>query len=373
METSRSRNVNEAKAAVAFSDDEFAHLPSKQTWDVLTNLLYQTVLPLAKTTTFALDLLFTIITSTADQRRRISIYKSEPCLEIAYGLLSKSPENIMKTVIFDMGVERWVITSFLNNFLNGAYRPKQIVNTDDYYFSQEALMRHVRDMYAVYIAFRARVCERFVRLANSQAAKNHWQKNQFGLVSDKQDNEQNYSLSTIRAVDKLYPSEGGGTLAGYVLLWMANSPGSTFTQYNGEAFNLARPVRKEIQAGKLHVNNKAYDLDGAMNIPAPEENSVTAEDMATVSEVITAAQHLPQLSLSMLLHGFKQMPTPQLIRELSDHMHNVENMQNYETYLNLPMPDMNDLPVILPLSRSSRRDTENQRRRKEVLKMRKGQ
>jgi len=365
----RSRTITEAKAASSFSEDELAHLPSKQTWEVLTNLLYRTVLPLAKTTTFAIDILFTILTSTSDQRRKISIFDSEKCLSMSYDLLFKSPETIMRNVIFDMGVERWVISNFVNNYLEGTYRPKQIQTEDGYYFSQEAMRRHVRDMYAIYNNFRQRVCERFTKLSNSQAAKNRWQKEQFGLTSDQGDNENNYFLSVIRAIDKLYPSKG--TLANYVMLWLSNSAGSTFTIYTGEAFNLSRPVRKEIHEGRLAVNNKAYDLEGAINIPAPEDSAIAVEDTSLIAEVIASAQKIPEASLTMLLHGFKHIPTPELVDDLRRHMIEIEGINDFEDYLHLPEPDVEDIPMILPLSRASRKNTESQRRRKEALKMRK--
>ncbi|QIG70340.1 hypothetical protein EVB87_240 [Rhizobium phage RHph_N28_1] len=373
--TTRARTVTVAKAAASYSDDdEIAHLPSKQTWEVLTSLLYQTVLPLAKTTTFAYDVLFTILTSTADQRRKISRFDSKECLAISYGLLTKSPETIMKTVIFNMGVERWVIASFVNRFLSGLYRPRRIQVDATYYFSQDALVRHVRSMYEVYTAFRVRVCERFTKLSDSQAAKNHWQKEQFGLTSSLDDNKQNYFLSVARAIDKLYPGDGGGTLGTYVMQWLANSAGSNFAQYNGEAFTLSRPVRKEIHDGKLHINNKAYSLEGAENIPAPEENAVTLEDNSMLAQVIAAAQSIPSVSLTMLLHGFKTIPTPALRNDIQRHMTMVEGFElsDSETLVNsIPMPDMDDLPTILPLSRSSRKNTLSQQRRREALKIRK--
>lgn len=373
--TTRARNVTVAKAATSYSeDDEVAHLPSKQTWEVLTNLLYQTVLPLARTTTFAYDVLFTILTSTADQRRRISIHDSKECLEMSYGLLTKSPETIMKQVIFSMGVERWVIASFVNRYLAGLYRPRRIQVDAPYYFSQDALVRHVRSMYEVYSAFRVRICERFIKLSDSQAAKNHWQKEQFGLTSDLADNKQNYFLSVARAIDKLYPHEGGGTLGKYVIQWLANSAGSTFTTYTGEAFTLSRPVRKEIHDGKLHINNKAYSLDGAENIPAPEENAVAVEDNSMLAKVLAAAQGNPQLSLTLLLHGFKPIPTLELRADLQRHMLMVEGFSQgeSESLINsIPAPDMDDLPTILPLSRSSRKNTLSQQRRRDALKIRK--
>lgn len=361
----RSRSITVPKIAASFSDDEFAHLTSKQTWEILTNLLYQAVLPLAKTTTFALDLIFTILTSTSDQRRKISIYDSEKCLEVGYQLLFKHPETIMKSIIFEMGVERWVISNFINNFLDGTYQPKQIETDGGYYYSREALMRHVRDMYELYNSFRRRVCSRFTKLSNSQAAKNRWQKEQFGLNSDQGDNEHNYFLSVLRAIDKLYPSKG--TLANYVLLWLSNSAGSNFTMYTGEAFNLARPVRKMIHEGMLNINNKAYDLDSAAAVPAPEEININSEDTSLMAEVIAGAQAIPQLSLTLLLHGFKPVPTPQLLADITRHMQLVEKT-NEE--IHVAMPDMEDLPVILPLSRASRKNTESQRRRKEILKSR---
>lgn len=365
----RSRTVLKASAATDFSSDEFAHLTSKQTWECLTTLLYRAVLPLVKTTTFAIDLLFVILTSTSDQRRKISIFESAQCLDIAYSLLFKSPETIIRTIIFDMGVERWVIANFINNYLNGSYTPRPIQTDGSYYYSFEAVYRHVRDSYELYNVFRRRVCERFIKLANSQASKNRWTKEQFGLMSEQGDNENNYFLSVVRAIDKLYP--GKGALAKYVMLWLGNSTGSTFSQYMGEAFNLSRPVRKAIHDGQLIVNNKAYDLENAIEIPAPEQININNDDMSSLTEVIGQVQSIPELSMTLLLHGFKQVPTPKLLEQMQRHLQHVEGLDNYEHYLNIPMPDIEDLPVILPLSRASRKNTENQRRRKDVLHLRK--
>lgn len=223
-------------------------------------------------------------------------------------------------------------------------------------------------MYAVYNAFRERICNRFLKLSNSQAAKNKWQKERFGLPSEQSDNENNYFLSVIRAIDKLYPSKG--TLANYVMQWLANSAGSSFTIYTGEAFNLSRPVRKEIHEGRLQVNNKGYDLEKANDIAAPEEHSLNAEDTSLLTEVMSQVQHLPEISLALLLHNFPVIPDVALTKDLHRHMMEVEGLHNVFDYV-VPFPDVEDLPVILPLSRSSRKDTEAQRRRKDVLKMRK--
>lgn len=361
----RSRKVTEAKAATSFSEDELANLPCNQTWNLLTSLLYKTVLPLAKTTTFPIDLIFSLISSTSDQRRKISIYDSKKCFEISYSLLFKDAETIMKTIIFEMGVERWVIADFVNNFLAGTYNPKPIEVEEKYYFSREALVRHVRDNFEVYNEYRNRVSYRFKKLSDSQAAKNRWQKEQFGLTSEQGDNENNFFLSVLRAIDKLYPEKG--TLTNYVQLWLSNSPGSHFTLFTGEAFNLSRPVRQRIADKSLVVNNKAYDLDKATNIPAPEAQSLMKEENNSILDVIASVQRIPSLSLSMLLHGFDIVPTPILVDQLQKQF----DKEGIQEEVKVVYPDLEELPTILPLSRSSRKDTEHQRRRKEILRSKK--
>lgn len=360
--------TSQAKMTSSFSDDELASLSSKQAWDILTSLLYKTVLPLAKTTTFTLDLLFTILTSTSDQRRKISILAPDKCLKKAYELLYQKPEIILKTIIFDMGVERWVIDKFVDNYLSGLYLPKQIEISEDYYFSQAALFRHVKDSFAIYNQFRERLSLRFLKLSNSQAARNQYQKNQFGLTSDKGDNENNYFLSVLRALDKLYPSKG--TLANYVMLWLSNSAGSSFTLYTGEAFNLARPVRKAIHDGLITVNNKSHDLETAVNIPIQEENFSLKEENSSLLEVFGSVQSIPISSLTWLLHGFKPVPTPDLIEQVTRHLQEFEGIETPDFYI--PNPDPDELPTILPLGRAPRKDTEHQRRIKEIIRQRKG-
>lgn len=359
--------TSQAKMTSSFSDDELANLTSKQAWDILTSLLYKTTLPLAKTTTFTLDILFTILTSTSDQRRKISILSPENCLKKAYSLLYQKPEVILKTIIFDMGVERWVIDRYVDNYLSGLYVPKQIEIDDDPYFSNAAIYRHTKDSFAIYNQFRERLSLRFLKLSNSQAARNQYQKNQFGLTSDKGDNENNYFLSVLRALDKLYPSKG--TLANYVMLWLSNSAGSSFTLYTGEAFNLARPVRKQIHDGLIVVNNKAHDLETAMNIPVQEESALAQEENSQLFDVLGVVQSIPLSSLTWMLHGFATVPTPLLKRQLENHLRKHEGIDMPEVHL--LTPDIDELPTILPLGRAPRKDTEHQRRIKEIIRQRK--
>lgn len=359
MSSLRSRSERESKVVESFSTDDFASLPSKQTWEVLTKLLYWSVLPLAKNTAFILDICFLLIQSTTDKRRKISIYEADKCLVESFSLIFQPPEKALRTIIFDMGIERWVISNLVQNYLQGEYCPKLSRNSE---FSEDQLHRHVNDMYAYYLSFRDDVCRRFMKLSNSQAAKNKWQKEQFGLISDLGDNENNYFLSVLRAIDKLYPTRG--TLANYVNLWLGNAAGSNFTLYLGEAFNLSRPVRQMVHEGQLHVNNKSYGLEKAEHVPI-EEHIADRDSRLNIVDIMEKVQRIPEVSL---IYNLYDLPKYSAALNLQI---NIKLQEEGYPPITLPVPDVYDLPDIKPLARSSRKESETSNRRRELLQARK--
>lgn len=345
---SRSKVEQKEQKVESFSDSEFANLTSKQTWDILTNLLFAAAKPLAKDTNFILDICFLLITSTTDQRRRPTILSHDKCLVDSVYLMFIDPEQALSVLIFDMGMERSIISNYIQDYLENAYTPKMY---SDASFSPEALYRHTRDAYDLYLSFREEVCRRFIKLSNSHASKNKWSKDKFGLYSDLEDNENTYFLSVLKAIDKLYPTKG--TLTNYVIQWLGNAAGSTYTLYTGEAYSLTRPVRQAVHEGQLTINNKAYSLEKAFDIPI-EDEILEKEETKNLTSIFAYIQSIPDVSFIHSLYGIPITATPALNQQLQAKL----KLEGYPSTFGLSNPEIDDLPELRSLQRSSRRDKE---------------
>lgn len=362
--TSNARGSTKAGAVTSYAStvDEATYMSSSQIWKTLTHLMELTLRPLALQTDMTLDLLFVLIGSTADQRRKLTILPASECLNHTYRLLFKSPDVVLHDTLVTLGTERTVLQWFVHGFLMGTYEPRQWATQSDLIYQDAQLREYTSEFYDLYCDFRKKTAKRFIKLAFSQAAKNQWVRQQFGLVSDIKDNEQNYFLAALRGVDKFYP--GNGTLAGYIMPWLQNAAGSQYTMYLGEAFTLSRPVRKAVHDGVLQINNKSFGLESAEHVVA--DGSTEEHDEEPIITRLGAIQRTPYLSLVLVLNKF-----PEFFRE--------EDVLPHLTYLTgepipstwqLPHVELDDIPLVARLSRSSRKDSLNQQRRKQQLKLR---
>jgi len=358
---SRHSNVGGSVSHFSDTEDMSTNLSSKQVWDTLTDLLYLTMKPLALQTQLTDDLLYLILASSVDQRRKISAFDSSISFDYCYRLMFLSPDTVLVGLLRGIGVERTVFSELIRDYLNGSYRPHTIgIETMDLGYGPRQLEAYTSDFYDLYLKFRTMVTDRFKKLSMSQAAKNKWLRDQFGLTSDLADNEQNFYLAVIRAVDKFYPEHG--TIANYVILWLQNAAGSSYTLYTGEAFNLTRPVRKQIHDGTVAVNNKAYSLDRAVSIEDGPSPALQRVEDSSYLAMVASLQQTPSFALVFLLTGYPLIESTELNAQLA---------VMFGDDVKLPKVNLSDLPPISLPTRASRKDSPDHRRRRESISERK--
>jgi hypothetical protein len=358
------RGNKKASTTESFSTetDGIAYLSSKSIFNALTHMLYLALRPLAHQTDVTLDIMFQLIGSTSDQRRRLTILNSDECLNYTYRLLFEEPDVALRATLSVLGTERTVYHYFITNYLNHTYQPQQwaSLNTEEPHFQHQQLLQYTEEMYGLYCDFRSRAAQRFIKLAFFEASKNHWMRLQSGLNSDLADTQQNYFLAALRGIDKFYP--GSGTLAGYMKPWLTNASGSQYTMYTGEAFQLSRPVRKMVHDGVLSVNNKSADLETALEIP-DYASMYSTEEESTLVHHLRHVHEKPEVCLILVLNSVPWFPSKEDI-ELA------RKQANLSSDWKPPTIELDDMPIIETLSRSSRRDTASVRRRKEVINAR---
>lgn len=333
------------------SDDYITTMSSKHMWDTFVHLLFQTLKPLAQSTTIVDDILFVILGSLSDQRRKIGVMDNQQCLNEAYRLLFQPSDVALRESMIRLGVERGIYQWFITSYLSNTYVPLSIHIEPS--FEAEPLYTYVQEMFSLYTSFRERVIDRFERLIKSKATKDKWSRDRMGLVSSVGDVENTYYLAVIRSIDKFHPGEG--TITGYVKPWLQNAGSSKYTMYTGEAFGLSRPIRKDIHDGKLSVNNKAYDITLAESLP---DEVTVHESSEGLHEMFQAMRKSPYVSFIMTLYGFPTCLTFTESQWLKDH--NVgDEFQSLQA--------IEDLPTLMPLSRASRRQTEASDKRKHLI------
>lgn len=360
----RGKSKAGSTSSYSSSVDEATYLSSRQIWKTLIHLMWLTLRPLANQTEITLDLLMVIIASTADHRRKLTVLESADCLDYSYRLLFHSPDVVLRATLNVLGTERTVLQWFVHNYLEDNYIPKSwgAMDQSQPSFQDAQLREYTQEFYDLYCDFRKKVANRYIKLAFSQAAKNQWARSQFGLISDLKDNEQNYFLAALRGVDKFYP--GNGTLAGYIMPWLKNAAGSQYTMYVGEAFNLSRPVRKAVHDGTISVNNKSVGIEAAEYVPIED----TLYDETAEKPIVTRLSLVQQTSYMSLVFALNQFPvffTDDMLRKA------LTQADNLPSNWTPPKVELDDIPVVKPLSRSSRKDSVNQQRRKQELSNRK--
>lgn len=299
-------------------------------------------------TTIMEDITHASLAASMDKRRRIGAHDSQETIEYLYRLQFYEPDIMLKGLLKVIGIERTIVSGFIEDYISGYYEPSPRSDVVEVW-EEGPLKEYVKDMYSLYCDFRNMVTNRFLKLSNSAAAKNQWAKSQQGLVSDVGDNENNYYLSVIRAVDKFDPSKG--TLAGYVQLWLNNATGSDFSMYLGEAFPLTRSVRLQIFKGQLNVNNKSYPMENAQTIPQTETRHL-AEESHSYVEMLSRVQEDSRCRLAMFLSGFDYLIT-------SDRAAQLFQLQKQKHIIipsgwSLPDYDLEEMPVLSPAKRSPR-------------------
>jgi hypothetical protein len=346
---------NTAQHVSRFSkhEDLSTYMSSQHVWNTLVFLIEKTLHPLAITSKITDDIIYGLIFTSLDKRRKIAKLDPQETLQYSYHLMFLDRADRLHHLTKSIGVERGIFSDYVEDYLQGYYDPISVKS--DTLFERETISNWIKDFYAEYFSFRNMVVMRFQKLSDSQAAKNKYNKDKQGLHSDSGDNNNNYLLSVFKAIDKFNP--GKGTLASYVMNWLKNAAGSEYTTYTGESFTLSRSVRRLIFEGKLNVNNKSSTLDEVVEIP--DNTSLTnKEEENQYLYLIGKLMRHPHARLAFLFSGFFLFPSKTLVNNIktSDSVVIPKEWKIIET-------DLIDVPTIKDLQRAKREASVSQLKR----------
>lgn len=293
------------RSSYQLKDDHATGLSSVQIWDVLNDLLAIAADPIFEYTEFGIDLCMSLLSASMDKRRKVSIHRSDVCRGILfYTAIYDDGADILRT-LQKIGVERnLIVDPMLDALAQNQLPGKMLPNSP---FTEEALLRHLRQSIEPYLEFRRQVSERYVKLAESLGRKNAWVKNERGLISDSDEHVNNYMLSVFRAIDKFYPHRG--TLANYVTSWMNNAAGSTFSVFVGEAFVVPRSHRRSLvdEVGGSSFSNFSLPLEDAAVIP----ELPVMDSLSDSQQIFAALYNIPTLFPAMIDFDFPVTILPQ--------------------------------------------------------------
>jgi hypothetical protein len=297
------------RSSFQLEDDHASGLSSEQIWTTLNDLLLISAGPVFEYTEFGVDLSLSLISASMDKRRKVSIFSSEDCRAVlTNALMFQSGKDILQTMQ-RIGVERNLIVDPLLDCLSMNVLPGKMFDHSP--FTNESLLRHLKQSLPYYLEFRKQVSKRFVKLAESLGSKNAWIKNQNGLVSDANEHTNNYMLSVFRAIDKFYPHRG--TLASYVTSWMNNASGSLYSVYLGEAYVVPRSHRRSLaEEGSEQFGNFSLPLEEAEDVEHKEEK----EDSTDNIRMFEAAYRISFLFPAMIESDFPAVLLPEDIGNL---------------------------------------------------------
>lgn len=287
-------------------------LSSYQIWVVLNNLLLEAASPLVAYSDMSIETALSCLNISTDNRRKIAYYKSEEMLTKLFCELSQFVDTDkdkpatedskieLLEYLLNNGVERNIVIDHIAYSLSNLSRDSYIRENMDF----SKLMRHVELYLEQYETFKQDVVFRFYYLINTFSNKNHYVKSLSGLNTSKEEMFHAYVISTIRAIDRFIPYEG--TIASYIQTWFQNAQGSSdFIIYDDEAFNLKRGIRKSIQDGDKHINNKAIPIDDKENaIHAIVDETASSEG----SSFPEFSRHIAKLPNSAIVFLAQAMP-----------------------------------------------------------------
>lgn len=281
------------RASYQLHDDYATGLSSAQIWDTLNGLLTIAADPIFEYTEFGIDLCLSLLSASMDKRRKVSIHSSDVCRGILFHTAVYDSGAEILTTLQKIGVERNLIVDPMLDALAQNVLPARLLPGSP--FSEEALLRHLRQGIEPYMLFRQQVSQRYVKLADSLGKKNAWVKGERGLVSDSEEHVNNYMLSVFRAIDKFYPHRG--TLASYVTSWMNNAAGSTYSVFIGEAYVVPRSHRRSlVDEGAPSYGNFSLPLEEAASILDASTLDGTGDSM----QIFRQLYSIPTLFPAML-------------------------------------------------------------------------
>ena len=361
----RSRVHQQASTVTSFSSKEnvSTFMSSQAVWDTLVLLLERTLIPLAKSTYIVEDLLYGLSIASIDQRRRVGVLGPQDTIDATCQALFLPPEKSVSFLLRTIGIERSLVSNKIVAFLDGTYAPRVREHLAPDAIDVDALHSYVQDFFLLYKRFRTMVVERFEKLSKSHASRNQWGRMKSGLISDLTDNENNYALAVIRAVDKFDPSKG--TLGGYVMYWISNAAGSEFSMYVGESFTLARAQRKAVYDGTLQANNRAYSLDNVVNMAGDMDGPESTMMVKELGDYMATLQSMPSLSRVLALNGTKPINNRLMNMQLTASLRS--NLVDVHDNFRLPQFKADDISEISPPRKNRKRLTLDQRRRKETV------
>lgn len=316
------KRYNGAKAGIVTSytvkEDISTYMSSPHMWTTLAKLLDLAFQPLSEQTTITDDMIHGLIFASMDKRRKTSPRDTEQVLKFCFNLLKVARPYRMRELIYTLGIDRGIFSQYAESYLSGSYVPLGVLNEKDYFIEDQQLTRWLLDYYRQYFTFRNMVANRYVNLVRSEARKNKFSKDNFGMVAEGTDHDHNYMLSLFKAIDKFYP--GKGTLTKYVQNWLQNAPGSTFTVYVGESFQLSRTVRRQIHIGDLNLTNKSSEIDET--VIGIADTALLPDQTGNERDTLQVLRHVmghPSATLAFVISGFALEATPEILDRVTQH------------------------------------------------------
>ena len=305
-------------------------LSSYQIWLVLNNLLSEAAAPLVAYSNMSVETALTCLNISTDNRRKIAYYKSEEMLTRLFGELSqfvdtnKTASEDQKLDLLEYllnnGVERNIVIDHIAYSLANLSKDSFIKQTMDF----TKLVRHVELYLELYETFKQDLVFRFYYLISTFSNKNHYVKSLSGLNTSKEEMLHAYMISTIRAIDRFIPYEG--TITSYIQTWFQNAQGSSdFIIYDDEAFNLKRGIRKSIQDGDKHINNKAIPIDDKENDIYSIVDESISTDMSSFPEFSRHAANLPNATVVFLAQALPYILSKEQIERILENNQKVLN------------------------------------------------
>ena len=114
------------------------------------------------------------------------------------------------------------------------------------------------------LTFKHQIIEKYMRLVmlEAHAYATHHKQNNPHIRIDLDEVAQNFILAVSKAIDKCNANKG--TLTSYVQMWLKDARNTVHFQHSyGFAYSIPTNKRREIAAGKSHINNMVFDLDSA--------------------------------------------------------------------------------------------------------------
>lgn len=310
-------------------------LSSYQIWLVLNTLLMEASSPFVVYSNMSIETALSCLSISTDKRRKVGYFEATEMLKKTFCELAMFVEFNDKTkdmakkeqelkkyeekklelmeFILNSGVERNIIIDHIAYSLSRLPSNHFLKTKVDFV----KLTKHVENYLDYYELFKQDIVFRFYYFIEAFSNKNHYVKSINGLNTSKQGMFNAYIISAIRAIDRFIPYVG--TIASYIETWFKHAQGSSdFIIYDDEVFNLKRSIRKSVQEGEKHINNKVIPIADRENEihEIPDEN--VSSELSTFPEFSRHIAKLPNSTIVFLAQAIPYILSPEQIKRIED-------------------------------------------------------